>query len=220
MTTGPLTFFCLLGPQTRCVSNRKMQDDFDHLIGGSVCPHTNEGMCWYIEFQCVFTTACLRHKNFRMNFWPAKNLTGHQTAAYFLVLNDFVNILHNNFCHKISFSFAIHCCLVYHDCQPFFWCNFLFAQILSRGRTLQIWWINKTKCDWTKLFCPQRNLKLAKICIRKLVYWKGQNFWEFDNRGCLHDTGSSLIRNEKQHLVPCLHESVSERTHTERGLTK
>ena len=39
-------------------------------------------------------------------------------------------------------------------------------------------------------------------------------------RCCLHDTGSSSIRNEKQHLLPCLHESVSEQTHTERGQTK
>ena len=39
-------------------------------------------------------------------------------------------------------------------------------------------------------------------------------------RDCLHDTGSSSIRNEKQNFVPCLHESVYERTHTERGLTK
>ena len=30
-------------------------------------------------------------------------------------------------------------------------------------------------------------------------------------RGCLHVNGSSLIRNEKQNLLLCLHESVSER---------
>ena len=32
--------------------------------------------------------------------------------------------------------------------------------------------------------------------------------------GCLHDNGSSSIRNEKQNLVPCLHENASSQTRT------
>ena len=31
-------------------------------------------------------------------------------------------------------------------------------------------WINKTKCDRAKLFCPLKKLKLAKICNRKMAY--------------------------------------------------
>ena len=37
------------------------------------------------------------------------------------------------------------------------------------GKKLQIWWINKTKCDGATLFCPQRGQKLAEICIKNGV---------------------------------------------------
>ena len=41
------------------------------------------------------------------------------------------------------------------------------------GQKLQIWRINKTKCDRETLFCPVMGLKLSKICIRKMAYFLG-----------------------------------------------